>query len=308
MSPANRRNKGETPKLPDWYPLPIYSQRLSEKEWLSQIEVRASLTFFLKRQQKANVSEADKDALKPAFISSIVEQAYTSQERVKERSKFSSSPIRAPTVLETFFTAEMVAKQGHTQAQDTAKKLATEPLQYMHGFLYSNLFEDLEKTAMEDAMSFEAKAHERIRYRTMMNSRFQIFVDLDYDDETLKQIFEAWLRLIRAMNGVKMNMKKPIKSINLQNWRRFCVLEVFDLRYWAELSGYKYSNAYLGKTLWPNDVNIDTTERIRRTTTPLINDIFTWQMVHRLTRQIELKDQAGLQGGSNPVTGDDKAE
>jgi hypothetical protein len=53
------------------------------------------------------------------------------------------------------------------------------------------------------------------------------------------------------------------------------ILEYFDLSTIAALDGVLLTQNALGQALFPNELNVDTTERIRKVTQPLAARVFT---------------------------------
>jgi hypothetical protein len=62
--------------------------------------------------------------------------------------------------------------------------------------------------------------------------------------------------------------KGKITKDDLANWHRYAVLPYFDLTNWAASQGAEISQPVLGRALFPDEYDVDLTERIRKVVSP----------------------------------------
>ncbi|WP_157204938.1 DUF6387 family protein [Methylomonas methanica] len=92
-------------------------------------------------------------------------------------------------------------------------------------------------------------------------------VNLRATDEHLIQDFKSFLAKARESHP-KTVIKRRFTELDYKEWSEYKVLPYLDLKIWSSVSGYRLTNTVIGNTLFPKEFEIDTTERIRRTTKP----------------------------------------
>ena len=75
------------------------------------------------------------------------------------------------------------------------------------------------------------------------------------------------------------------KEDDYLKWHDFKVLPCLDLSLWAKLKNVSITNKLMGEALFPNEFDLDNTERIRQTVKPLANYLNTAMVVFGLARQ-----------------------
>lgn len=113
-----------------------------------------------------------------------------------------------------------------------------------------------------------------------------VVVDVTQDDRSVLVDFKKWLRGVRSVLG---RASGPYTQRDFAAWKKYRLLETFDLALWSEIKGVRYSDSFLAQTFWPN-AHFDGIERLRKVTRPKVHEMFCdFQVVHRLYRQTELQ-------------------
>jgi hypothetical protein len=90
-------------------------------------------------------------------------------------------------------------------------------------------------------------------------------VNLYATDEHIIEDFKVWLANARSKLN-KKSAKKIFSMADFNEWDEYKILPYLDLKSWGLFSGCHLTQAMIGNALFPDELDIDTTERIRRTT------------------------------------------
>jgi hypothetical protein len=90
-------------------------------------------------------------------------------------------------------------------------------------------------------------------------------VNLYATDEHIIEDFKIWLANTRSILN-KKSAKKVFSVADFNEWAEYQILPYLDLKSWGLFSGCHLTQAMIGHALFPDEFDIDTTERIRRTT------------------------------------------
>lgn len=104
-----------------------------------------------------------------------------------------------------------------------------------------------------------------------------IGVDLGLDDDT---ILDGMRQKLKQIRGVP-ELGKRISQNELNKWRKYEILQVFDLNLWADINGINYTRSFIANTIWPHS-EVDTVEQLRRPIESKIKEVFNWDTVTRL--------------------------
>ncbi|PCR93252.1 hypothetical protein CP336_27440 [Pseudomonas fluorescens] len=124
-----------------------------------------------------------------------------------------------------------------------------------------------------------------------------ITVNLNSDDETLKQAFSSWLADVRS--DTRERFKKPISDDDFQKWHKYKILAAFDLYQWAELIGVRFTNNQIANALFPpastsiEDRDVDMAERIRKVVKPTMEQVITRETVRLINATTRLEKYLG---------------
>lgn len=90
-------------------------------------------------------------------------------------------------------------------------------------------------------------------------------VDLCATDEQLVQAFKSWLAVRRKLTGPRTE-NRAFTDKDFQGWTRWHVLPYIDLILWSRFRRTRIGLAAMCEALFPNESEVDTTDRVRRTT------------------------------------------
>jgi hypothetical protein len=114
----------------------------------------------------------------------------------------------------------------------------------------------------------------------------RVYVEVDYGatDEQLVSDFRRWLAHMRDQ-GFTTASSRAYTMRDFQRWIDLHVLPHFDLTTIARIEGSPLQQHVIGQTLFPDDVDVDVTERVRKVVQPLAKRIFTSQVERALRLQ-----------------------
>lgn len=281
---ADRSEK--TGQLPDWFTPDLYKYENTPEYWLEEISRRIMVVisvqgpsnlateFFLEtivRREKPSWDYGSRRdyARGPVSNLSVFEATYLSNLWLEDKSQRRS-----------FELAALVAKPTSKAAMEITKKGSRDELNKLN----------------ETASLREPGSEGGFMQRYIMDGRLPISIDITLDNKTLKHAFEDWLKGIRDVMGNPKKLGNPIGEKDFVDWSKYAVLPAFDLLYWKALGQIKLTDAAIGYLLWPDqdpsikfDDVVDTTDRYRRTTKPLIWRVISSKMYERLRRQTTLE-------------------
>jgi len=123
-----------------------------------------------------------------------------------------------------------------------------------------------------------------------------ITVDLSFDDQTLVDDFKSWLSKNRE-NSEKIT-KKPFAEKDIDEWRKYKILQVFDLDIWSRFNNINITDAAIAKALWPDDdpdaEDVSPIDRIRKTSRKKINELINPVSVRKLLAQSSVEQTREL--------------
>lgn len=132
-----------------------------------------------------------------------------------------------------------------------------------------------------------------------------VTVNLNHDDEAIKQAFSEWLEGMRS--ELSASFKKSINDEDLQKWQKYKVLAAFDLCQWAQIKGFHYTNKQIANALFPpesiefDERDVDMTERVRKLVKPLVRQCITHETVRSLESAVRLAVHLGADNDSNGI-------
>ncbi|MBX9298222.1 DUF6387 family protein [Chromobacterium vaccinii] len=91
-----------------------------------------------------------------------------------------------------------------------------------------------------------------------------ITVDLSAPDTAIHDALDIWLKHIREEVGRKDLSKRLFNNHDFSEWARLRIVAYIDLMQWSQTTGEKFTNAQIGNLLYPDEFEIDTTERVRK--------------------------------------------
>jgi hypothetical protein len=139
----------------------------------------------------------------------------------------------------------------------------------------NSAYESLGNHAVDEVMREKHKEH-------FDHSTIAI-IDLTAPDEVLQDQFINFIHERRSLLGVNSNKKIP-SDVQFRSWHANRILGFFDLTWWAELTGDKLTNEQIGAALFPDELTVEITDRIRKVVKPAAAKAFRTATVTALRR------------------------
>lgn len=117
-------------------------------------------------------------------------------------------------------------------------------------------------------------------------------VDLNSSDEVLIEAFKNWLPKARDLHNKVFSeergaVKSKFKKSLLKKWKELRVIAYLDMRILAEYFQQSPTMKQYADAVYHDLYDIDTTEKVRKTLLPVINDIMDGYCLDDLMRQIQ---------------------
>jgi hypothetical protein len=128
-----------------------------------------------------------------------------------------------------------------------------------------------------------------------------VWVDLNADDEHLIASFGKWLSRVRLEFG-PANRSQSWSERSLQSWIDFRVLPFIDLNiYCSRIAELQLTQAVAGSLLFPDEIDVDLTERVRKVVIPLAERLLSYSFLLALYRRVnEPEGEAGAVDSGTP--------
>ena len=141
--------------------------------------------------------------------------------------------------------------------------------------LDDNLIMEMNRAAEKhDAKFLETPFNIYRHERDWVASDAWLIVDLNAADKQIIDDFQSWLKVIRELLNVKAP-KTTFSENKFKQWTNSRVLPYIDLSLWSRAENVWIKDKLYGDILFPEEIDIDTTERIRKTTRPLARRLLT---------------------------------
>ncbi len=267
-------------EIPEWFNHIAYQERLSHDQWAVSIKMRA---MFL--DSKPFMDVVEQENFFRVFAGRLPEDFGLPE------SHTDPFPVRSMNAADL---AVISASWSKNEAwQEIFQKVC------------SVVGKDAPDTFLEELVDIYARESvlksEAIEKVGWVASDFchgvPITIDLDNDDETLKEAFGIWLAGVRTeMNN---RFKKPISEEEFEKWHKYQVLAAFDLYQWAEIKAIRFTNNQVANAIFPpetvsmEDRDLDMGERIRKVVKPLLEQCFTFETVRLISATIRLEKYLG---------------
>lgn len=98
-----------------------------------------------------------------------------------------------------------------------------------------------------------------------------IDIDLRANDEKIIEDFQDWLNKKRTSQRQSKSDYKRVTDGDIKSFIEYKVLAYIDLFLWGKLSGAPLTQPQIGNLLFPEEYNINLTERVRRSVIPHAN-------------------------------------
>lgn len=117
-----------------------------------------------------------------------------------------------------------------------------------------------------------------------------IEVDLSASDEQLRDNFSSWLAIQRASEISRRPTR--ISQKDFDDWVEAKLLPYFDLVTLSNIDGVRISNHMLGDLLFPDELDVDVAERVRKVTKLKAKKVFSYETEDILSAQIKEIEKA----------------
>jgi hypothetical protein len=109
-------------------------------------------------------------------------------------------------------------------------------------------------------------------------------IDLGVSDEQLKLDFKHWLQEQRINSGYKPRYKM-FTTNDYKKWISNMVLPYLDVTLILDFDGKDLPYHFIGNLLFPDEIEIDVTDKVRRTVKPLANSLLEIESLSVLRAQ-----------------------
>lgn len=130
---------------------------------------------------------------------------------------------------------------------------------------------------------------------TELSERF-ISVNLEASEEQTLKEFRLWLTEEREKFDHAVSASTPAKMFSesdYQDWYLAKILPYFDLRAIAKIEGVRAPNHLIANLLFPEEIGVDVSERVRKVTKVKAERVFRHEVVSALYLQAEMESEAG---------------
>lgn len=272
------RPKSKT--LPDWFPLSCYRRDLMPEEWLAHLINRMAVkAVFNNTGDAARAHEL--------FSSLLVEKDYTVEDGKRYLNHEPRWAVSNLSTFEAFYLSALWKPEEQKEWREWATRLADNPQASLGEFFQLNEHGN-NRMGMEDALRTLPDEDAGIYQAELLGWRVPVSIDISQDDESLMLAFKIWLAGQRGAEGEQP--PPQVDERDLKRWQDYGILAAFDLNLWGQINGHRYTDATIGYALWPEQNPetgfVDTTERYRKTTKPMLARIFDWGYIEKLGNQL----------------------
>lgn len=230
-------------------------------DWLVNLEIRSFCGHTLRTPRSAHTSKEFTRRLldRPLF------PVFAAQDQSDRCRKYPSNVVDF-TVADYFFGGVVHAGQGDYREAFERLVSRGQPSEEDRRLLYQPMWE-MYKSGGFDSESFVA-----------------VNVDIYGNEEKIISDFTDWLRRTRSVLWSE-SLKKPIQNSDLSGWFRFGVLPYWDLTMWAKAHEVEISQQVMGVALFPDEVEVNVAERVRRVVIPMARPLITEEFTDAFRNQ-----------------------
>ncbi|MGU7853103.1 DUF6387 family protein [Burkholderia orbicola] len=125
-------------------------------------------------------------------------------------------------------------------------------------------------------------------------------INLHSSEEKIVRDFTNWLRRTREHLSISAP-RRPVQRRDFEEWSRFKVLPFLDLWLWSRVHGIRIPHQEIGVALFPDELDVNVAERIRKVVVPLAQKICAESFTDALRVQAENEIAQG--GAANTLSG-----
>lgn len=116
-----------------------------------------------------------------------------------------------------------------------------------------------------------------------------IGINLDASDEKLASDFKAFLKSARKLKNAQQSKGSSLKESFVKVFKKFKILEYFDLKIWFALNNTPVTDYQLAQILYPNEWEKDITSILRKSTKKYLNEYLGYTLHRKIHSQITLE-------------------
>jgi hypothetical protein len=286
----------------DWFKLVNYEavERFSIKEWERTINDRMTQAYLLTAPEDAFVNYSQ-DELKERHKEILAYWEFVRTQGASQIHPLYTPPPEHAEEIKEFWQEFNSITQGAKNNVGAIRNLTE--FDVMSDIFERENFDEL----MNDYKDFDLirnswyygsgneEKFARLREREAISGKYHvpmayegvgvIEIDLSASDEQLIDNFSRWLLLQRESTSNKRSAR--ITKAHFKDWAESKVLAYFDLVTIAKIDGLRISNHMLGDLLFPDEIDVDVSERIRKVTKVKANKVFSVQTIEVLEAQIK---------------------
>ena len=288
-------------EIPPWFKLDNYSDlaNFSAKEWLSEIFARYYYSDSLtnpdqycdvdNNQNSEDIKEIAEDALK--FFDTIKKQPLFYKENsiiipelqpIDEKLKILVDKCKQHNFASVTELSEYTA---YSFFLNSSKRSEIE-----NDYLHSSYLTGNEDCVKEIARNIEVQIKYSNPIADLEDEEFDykkfLEVNLLASNEQILNEFKDWLINTRNHSINPKSLKRQFSPQDFQDWRSSKILPYWDLTNIAMIQKTAIPFHVLGKALFPDEYDIDLTERIRKTTKRKCQFIFSEEVISALMLQV----------------------
>ena len=114
-------------------------------------------------------------------------------------------------------------------------------------------------------------------------TRLHVGVNLGAPDALIIENFRTWLSVARQAYSIEG--KNQFTDSDMEDWAKFQVLPYLDLTLWALIENRRIPNAVMGNALFPDEVDVDLPERVRKVVRRKAEWLIRPAVIHALVMQ-----------------------
>lgn len=278
----NKKLIRDPQQLPQWFPLTLYSSKMGALDWLEAILTRMVV-------QTQYQTTGDVELAVESFERLVINR--DGEPRLGRKLLDQTSPARdlwgvqEPTAFEVAYMSLMLGNSH--KGRVLQERLAELRRNKDHRALLIEPPKDIVRSKKQVWVELVNRSREPFQMQDVLRG-LPIFVDVDQDDESLERAFRLWLYSVRAVRGPA---PKPLGSKEFTAWQDYGILPYFDLTFWGELHGVRYSETIVADALWPQAEEFDGADRLRKVTRAKTAQVFhDWGIANRLRIQLDLAE------------------
>lgn len=126
-----------------------------------------------------------------------------------------------------------------------------------------------------------------------LNQRVWARIDINTPDDILIEAFTNWLKEVRTLPCFNYEeipyhlfSEGEVKQSHYKKWHSLKVIPYLDLKIFSTVTNSKITLKNYGDILYYDDFEVDTTEKVRKTLIPMVNEIFGSSYLNNLLKKI----------------------